>query len=537
MPQTTPASPSTPLDLPRTALGIELGSTRIKAVLVDPSGTVLATGAHDWESSLVDGVWTYSLEDIATGLQSAYADLAACLLRTYGTALTTTGAIGISGMMHGYIPLDSQGTLLTPFRTWRNTITASSSNALSELLGLNIPQRWTISHLHHAVTGHEPHVQQIDRVTTLAGYIHWRLTGQHVLGVGEASGVFPIGPDCRSFDPEMLAAFDKAVSSPHHLPWRLADVLPAVATAGQHAGTLTDAGALLLDPTGTLTAGIPLCPPEGDAGTGMVATAALRPRTGNVSAGTSAFAMIVLDQPLRSLIPQIDLVATPTGNPVAMAHANNCTSDLNAWVTVFSQFAEALGHPISTGPLFDLLLQAADTTTMDAAGTMSYNFLSGDALVDLTEGRPLTLRRPEATLSLAGLMRSHLFALFASMAHGVRILRRSTGIVIESMHAHGGIFKTPRIPQQVLAAAFDTPVTVSATATEGGAWGMALLAAYSLWSEGASLEDWVDAVVSTDDGDHAVTLQATPEQVAEYERYLERFIAGLPLQKAAVRAL
>ncbi|WP_172120878.1 xylulokinase [Actinomyces faecalis] len=525
---TTSTVSSSSVDLSRTALGIELGSTRIKAVLIDPAGTVLASGAHDWQSSLVEGVWTYSLEEIVTGLQSAYADLAKDLERTHGLPLTTTGAIGVSGMMHGYVPLDADGHLLTAFRTWRNTITADSAATLSDLFGLNIPQRWTVSHLHRAVTTGEEHVTRIDKVTTLAGYIHWRLTGHHVLGVGEASGVFPIAPDGTSFDPTMLTAFDQAVT----VPWSLAHVLPAVALAGQDAGTLTPDGAALLDPTGTLQPGVPLCPPEGDAGTGMVATGALRPRTGNVSAGTSAFAMIVLDKPLRTLIPEIDLVATPTGHPVAMAHANNCTSDLNAWVEVFSQFATALGHPVDRGPLFDLLLTAADTTTMDQAGTMSYNFLSGDALVGLNEGRPLTMRRPDATFGLAGLMRSHLFALFASMAHGVQILRRTTDISIDTMHAHGGIFKTPRIPQQVLAAAFDTPVTVSTTASEGGAWGMALLAGYSQWATDTPLEDWIDTITSTDD--QALTLQATPEQVTEYQHYLDHFVNGLPLQKTAV---
>lgn len=521
---------STPLDLARTALGIELGSTRIKAVLIDPAGTVLARGTHDWASSLVHGVWTYSVEEVVTGLQSAYAALASDLERTHGLVLTTTGAIGVSGMMHGYIALDAHGRLLVPFRTWRNTITASSSATLSRLFGLNIPQRWTVSHLHHAIAASEPHVPQISKVTTLAGYVHWRLTGRHVLGVGEASGVLPIGADHRSFDTDMLTAFDQTV----RLPWHLADVLPEIALAGQDAGTLTPDGAALLDPTGALQPGVPLCPPEGDAGTGMVATAALRPRTASVSAGTSAFAMIVLDKPLRTLIPEIDLVATPTGHPVAMAHANNCTCDLNAWVEVFSQFATALGHPVERGTLFDILLAAAETTTMDQAGTMSYNFLSGDALVGLTEGRPLTLRRPEADFGLAGLMRSHLFALFASMAHGVQVLRRSTSLTIDSVHAHGGIFTTPRVAQQVLSAAFDTPVTVSTTASEGGAWGMALLAGYTRWGHGTTLEDWVDDVVSADE--QAVTLRAAPEQVAEYQRYLQRFIAGLPLQKAAVEA-
>ncbi|WP_167202873.1 xylulokinase [Actinomyces respiraculi] len=524
---------STPtLDLTRTALGIELGSTRIKAVLTDPSGTVLATGGHDWENSLVDGIWTYSLDGIITGIQAAYAALAADLRTTHAIELATTGAIGVSAMMHGYVALDADGNLLTRFRTWRNTMTASSSRTLSQRFGLNIPQRWTVSHLHHAVTGHEAHVPSIDRVTTLAGYVHWRLTGRHVLGVGEASGVFPIGPDNRSFDTTMLEAFDDLIAAEPAVTWSLRDVLPDVALAGQEAGTLTAEGAALLDPTGVLHPGVPLCPPEGDAGTGMVATNAVRPRTGNVSAGTSAFAMIVLEEPLRTLIEEIDLVATPSGAPVAMAHANTCTSDLNAWVEVFSQFAQVIGAPVERGALFDILLGAAAEGSMDEAGVMSYNFLSGDALVGLSEGRPLTVRRPEARFSLAGLMRSHLFALFAAMAHGVRILRGATNVRIDSMHAHGGIFTTPGIPQRTLAAAFDTPVSVAATASEGGAWGMALLAGYRLWSQGRSLEDYLDEAVFA--GAQEVTIEATPEEVAEYARYLDRFVGGLPLQRTAV---
>ena len=524
---------STPtVDLSRTALGIELGSTRIKAVLTDPSGTVLAPGGHDWENSLVEGIWTYSLDEVVTGIRSAYAALASDLRTTHGTELTTTGAIGVSAMMHGYIPLDADGGLLTRFRTWRNTITAVSSRALSQCFGLNIPQRWTISHLHHAVTGHEEHVSRISHVTTLAGYVHFRLTGRHVLGVGEASGVFPIGPGNRSFDATMLQAFDALVADEDAVTWSLTDILPDVVLAGQDAGMLTADGAALLDPTGALRPGIPLCPPEGDAGTGMVATNAVRPRTGNVSAGTSAFAMIVLEEPLRTLIEEIDLVATPSGAPVAMAHANTCTSDLNAWVEVFSQFAQAIGAPVERGPLFDVLLGAAATASMDEAGVLSYNFLSGDALVGLSEGRPLTVRRPEARLSLAGLMRSHLFALFAAMAHGLRILREATDVRIDSMRAHGGIFKTPEIPQRALAAAFDTPVSVAATASEGGAWGMALLAGYRLWGEGRSLEDYLEEVVFAQTQE--VTIEATPEEVAEYARYLDRFVAGLELERTAV---
>ena len=391
-PAATPAPPG--IDLTRTALGIEFGSTRIKAVLTDPSGAVLASGGHTWENSLVDGVWTYSIDEVETGLRAAYAALAKDLRAARGVELTTVGAIGVSGMMHGYLPLDDQGRPLTAFRTWRNTITAESSAALSALFGLNIPQRWSISHLHRAVTGSEEHVEGIARITTLAGYVHWRLIGRHVLGVGEASGVFPIGASGRSFDTDMIAAFDGAVTA----PWSLADILPEVAVAGREAGRLTESGAALLDPTGALRPGIPLCPPEGDAGTGMVATDSVRPRTGNVSASTSAFAMIVLEAPLRSLIEEIDLVATPSGAPVAMAHANNCTSDLNAWVEVFSQFAEAIGAPVERGRLFDVLLGAAAQGDMDEAGVISHNFLSGDALVHLPAGRPLTMRRPGSAL-------------------------------------------------------------------------------------------------------------------------------------------
>nr|WP_199176381.1 FGGY-family carbohydrate kinase [Actinomyces qiguomingii] len=523
----SPAATPADIDSTRTALGIEFGSTRIKAVLVDPTGAVLADGGFTWENELVDGVWTYSMDAVVAGLQAAYADLAGQYRQRYGTPLSEVGGIGISGMMHGYLPLDVNGELLAAFRTWRNTFTQDSSRELSKLFGLNIPQRWSISHLHHAITHGEEHVARLAHLTTLAGYVHYRLTGRHVLGVGEASGMFPIGPDGRSFDADMLAAFDGSVD----VPWRLGDVLPKIAVAGQDAGLLTPEGASLLDPTGTLRPGARLCPPEGDAGTGMVATNSVRPRTGNVSAGTSAFAMIVLEQPLRSLVEQIDLVATPAGAPVAMAHANNCTSDLNAWVEVFSQFADAIGHPIQQGPLFDVLLGAAAQGNMDDAGVLSYNFLSGDAIVSLPEGRPLTLRRPGTRFSLSGLMRSHLFAAFASMAYGLKILKQNADAPIDSMFAHGGIFKTPEIPQRVLAAAFDTPVSVGQAAAEGGAWGMALLAGYLLSGADMPLEDYLDRCVFTDL--EVTTITPTPEEVAEYDRYLERFVAALPLEHTA----
>lgn len=515
------------IDLDQAALGIELGSTRIKAVLVDRAGAVLATGGHTWENQLVDGVWTYSVASVETGLQAAYADLAADVRNRYELSIDTVGAIGVSGMMHGYLPLDRDGNLLTAFRTWRNTFTQESSAALSELFGLNIPQRWSIAHLHHAIATGEEHVARIDRLTTLAGYVHHRLTGRHVLGVGEASGVFPIGPDQRSFDADMLAAFDDAVD----VPWSVADILPAVAVAGEPAGSLTAEGAALLDPTGTLRPGIVMCPPEGDAGTGMVATNAVAPRTGNVSAGTSAFAMIVLESPLRSLVEQIDLVATPEGAPVAMAHSNNCTSDLNAWVRLCSELADALGAPTATGRLFDVLLGAAGEGDLSTAGLLSYGFLSGEHPVGLAEGRPLLVRRPDGRLALRDLMRAHLFSAFASMAYGVRVLRESADVPIDSMFAHGGIFKTPVVPQRILAAAFDTPVSVGATASQGGAWGMALLAAYMLHGRGRGLASYLAEGPFADA--EVVTLEPLPQEVEEFEAYLEQFVRALPVDRLA----
>lgn len=524
----TPAT-SEPIDLTRTALGIELGSTRIKAVLVDESHTVIASGGHEWANELVDGVWTYSMDAVEHGLREAYAALAADLRRRTGTTLSTVGALGVSGMMHGYLPLGADGELLTPFRTWRNTFTQESSAALTRLLGLNIPQRWSVAHLHHALTHGEEHVERIARITTLAGYVHYRLTGRHVVGVGEASGMFPIGPGGDAFDAQMLSAFDASVQA----PWSLADILPEVAVAGQAAGTLSQEGALLLDPTGTLQPGIPLCPPEGDAGTGMVATGAVAPRTGNVSAGTSAFAMVVLDAPLRSLHEEVDLVATPAGAPVVMVHSNNCTSDLNAWVALFSEFAEAIGHPVPRDELFNLLLGAAGEHA-HPEGLLAYNFLSGEHLLDLAEGRPMLLRRPEADLTLGGLFRAHLLAAFASMSHGLTVLRRTESVPIDSMVAHGGIFRTPEVPQRVLAAAFDTPVSVGAAASEGGAWGMALLASFAAWGAGRSLEEYLDGVFADVE---MVTVVPTEAEVAEYDRYLEGFVRALPLERNAAELI
>ncbi|VEG27816.1 xylulokinase [Actinomyces howellii] len=519
-----------PLDPASTVLGIELGSTRIKAVLIDGECAVVATGGFEWTNELVDGVWSYSMEAVRDGLREAVADLAADLERRGGGTLATVAALGVSGMMHGYLPLDAEGGLLTPFRTWRNTFTQDSAAELTRLLGLNIPQRWSVAHLHHAVTRGEEHVARIARLTTLSGYVHHLLTGRHVLGVGEAAGMFPIGADNRSFDPELLRAFDEAVEA----PWSLADILPQVAVAGEDAGVLTAEGAALLDPSGALRPGIPLCPPEGDAGTGMVATGAVAPRTGNVSLGTSAFAMVVLEEPIRSLHEEVDLVATPAGAPVVMAHSNNCTSDLNAWVSLFSELAAAVGSQVDRDALFEVLLGAAADGETGPGGVLAYNFVSGEHLFSLPEGRPMLVRRPEGGLTLANLMRAHLFAAFASMSHGLKVLRRTESVPIDSMVAHGGLLRTPEVPQRVLAAAFAAPVSVGASASQGGAWGMALLAAFMLRGGDRSLEDYLEEVFEDVE---VSTVTPDPEEVAEYDRYLEAFERALPLERAATDLL
>ena len=514
-----------------TALGIEFGSTRIKAVLIGPDFTPLAQGGHQWENSLVDGVWSYGEDEIWEGLSSAYADLAADVRAQYGVDLHTVGSIGISAMMHGYLALDAHGKLLVPFRTWRNTSTGPASEALTDLFAFNIPQRWSIAHLYQAILDEEAHIPQIARITTLAGLVHERLTGRHVLGVGDASGMFPIDPDTGTYDATRMANFDALVAQ--RAPWALGDLLPAVVSAGENAGELTAQGAALLDPAGLLRPGLPMAPPEGDAGTGMVATNAVAPRTGNVSAGTSIFAMVVLEKDLKSLHLEIDPVTTPDGSPVAMVHSNNGASELDTWVAMFVEFATLAGMEVSTGQVYDLLYRHALQGAPDGGGVLAYNLLSGEPITDLDEGRPLVLRAPGTSLNLADFMRAELMTVFATLRIGMDILLGEEEVGLDRLFAHGGIFKTAGVAQKVLADALNTAVAVGTTAGEGGAWGMAVLARFRAVRAGhQSLSDFLASeVVATDE---ATVIEPTPSDVEGFDRFMGRYREGLPIVAAAI---
>ncbi|GGM61310.1 xylulokinase [Microbacterium saperdae] len=517
----------------RTSLGIELGSTRIKACLIGPDATdVLATGSFAWENRLEDGLWTYALDEVWTGLQAAYADLVTDAEAQHGIRPDTFGAIGISAMMHGYLAFDAQGELLVPFRTWRNTNTGVAAAALSETLGVNIPLRWSIAHLHQAVVDAEPHVPQLDFVTTLAGYVHWRLTGERVLGVGDASGMFPIDSATADYDAAMLEDYAALVGD--RLPASLTALLPAVQAAGADAGALTAPGAALLDPTGTLRAGIPLCPPEGDAGTGMVATNAVAPRTGNVSAGTSIFAMVVLERPLSEAHEELDLVTTPAGDAVAMVHCNNGASELAAWAGLFTRFSAAAGQPLDDDAVFDVLFREALAGETDAGGLLAYNHLAGEPIAGLTAGRPLFVRTPDSDFSLANFVRAQLYGVFGTLALGMQTLT-AEGVGLDRMFAHGGMFRTAGVAQRFLAGALAAPVAVGELASEGGAWGIAVLASYLAHADDLSLGAYLDehvfaaASVSVADPD--------PADVAGFSSYLDRYRAGLAVEAAAVASL
>lgn len=514
----------------KTALGIEFGSTRIKAVLIGPEHTPLAQGDYTWENQLHNGIWTYPLEQVWQGLQSAYAALAADVQQKYGCTLTKVGCIGISAMMHGYLAFDANGELLVPFRTWRNTITGAAAEELTAAFGFNIPQRWSIAHLYQAILNKEEHVSEISYVLTLAGYIHYMLTGKRVLGVGEASGMFPIDSETGKFDAGMIAKFDELIK-PCGFSWNLESVLPGVLNAGEAAGTLTEEGAKFIDPTGTLQAGIPVCPPEGDAGTGMVATNSVRVKTGNVSAGTSVFAMIVLDKPLSKLYPEIDMVTTPSGKPVAMVHCNNCSTDLDAWMRIFSEFAELSGHPIKKPALYDMLLMNAMNGDPDCGGMVSCNYFSGEHITHFEEGRPMLLRTPDSNFTLANLIRNNLFSALSTLKIGLDILM-AENVEIDSILGHGGYFKTKGVGQKLLAAAMNTPVSVMETAGEGGAWGMAVLAQYMVLGAGETLEDYLDSRVFADM--KAVTEAPDKKDVDGFNAYIERYRRMLAAEKAAV---
>lgn len=519
----------------RTALGIEFGSTRIKAVLTDGDNVPAASGSYTWENRYEDHIWTYSLEDIWKGLQESYREMAEDVQRQYGVPLTAIGSIGFSGMMHGYMAFDREGSLLTPFRTWRNSITGEAAEKLTELFRFNIPQRWSIAHLYQAILKEEPHVAEIDFLTTLAGYIHWQLTGEKVVGIGEASGMFPIDSEKKDFDVHMVTLFDEAAAA-KGFSRKLRSILPRVMTAGEQAGVLTEKGAGLLDPSGRLKPGIPFCPPEGDAGTGMAATNSVAQRTGNVSAGTSVFAMIVLEKALSAVYPEIDMVTTPDGSPVAMVHANNCTSDLNAWVSLFGEFAECFGIKADAGELYGTLYRKALEGDADCGGLLSYGYFSGENITHMEEGRPLFVRETNSRFNLANFMRVHLYTALGALKIGMDILLKQEDVRLEQIYGHGGLFKTKGVGQKIMADAMNVPVTVMETAGEGGAWGIALLAAYMKnKEEGETLAEYLNEHVFA--GEKGETLTPGEADVQGFERFTARYKAGLPIEQAAVEVL
>ena len=514
-------------------LGIELGSTRIKAVLIDQENKPIAQGSHTWENQLVDGLWTYSVEAVWYGLQDCYADLRTNVKSLYDTEIETLAAIGVSAMMHGYMAFNEKEEILVPFRTWRNTNTGQAAAALSELFVYNIPLRWSISHLYQAILDNEEHVPSINYLTTLAGFVHWQITGQKVLGIGDASGMLPIDPITKNYSSEMVDKFDKLIA-PKGYDWKLRDILPKVLSAGENAGFLTPEGASRLDVSGHLKAGIPVCPPEGDAGTGMVATNAVKQRTGNVSAGTSSFSMIVLEKELSKPYEMIDMVTTPDGSLVAMVHCNNCTSDLNAWINIFKEYQELKGNPVDMDEIYGKLYNHALTGNADCGGLISYNYISGEPITGLADGRPLFVRSANDKFNLANFMRTHLYASVGVLKIGNDILFNEEKIRVDRITGHGGLFKTKGVGQRILAAAINSPISVMETAGEGGAWGIALLASY-LANNGndQSLADFLDKHVFT--GNAGIEISPTAEDVSGFNTYIESYKAGLPIEEAAVR--
>jgi sugar (pentulose or hexulose) kinase len=513
-------------------LGIEFGSTRIKAVLIDEENKPIAQGSHTWENALVDGLWNYSIDDIWAGLQDCYANLRQNVSNLYGVEITTLAAIGVSAMMHGYMAFDDKEEILVPFRTWRNTNTGQAAAELSELFHFNIPLRWSISHLYQAILNGEAHVPNITFLTTLAGYIHWQLTGRKVLGIGDASGMLPIDPETKNYDATMVEKFGQLIA-PRQLPWTLADILPEVILAGDAAGSLTEAGAQRLDPSGNLQAGVPFCPPEGDAGTGMVATNAVKQRTGNVSAGTSSFSMIVLEGNLSKPYESIDIVTTPDGSPVAMVHCNNCTSEINAWAHLFKEYQQLMGFEVDMNQIFINLFKVALDGDADCGGLLSYNYVSGEPVAGFADGRPLFVRAANDKFSLANFMRSQLYAAVAVLKMGNDILFKEEKINVDRITGHGGYFTTKGVGQRILAAALNSPISVMETAGEGGAWGIALLASYLVNKQGGqTLDQFLDDVVFA--GNTGTEVKPTAEEVAGFEAYIEAYKKGLAIEQAAV---
>ncbi|MCF0055074.1 xylulokinase [Dyadobacter sp. CY356] len=515
-----------------TSLGIELGSTRIKAVLIDRNFSIIASSSYEWENQLIDGYWTYSLDQMIYGLQEAYRQLKLDVENKYEITLQRIGSMGCSAMMQGYIALDKAGDLLVPFRTWRNATTKTAASELTEKFQFKVPQRWSIAHLYQAILDNEEHVNHIDYITTLSGYIHWRLTGKRALGVCDASGMFPIDESTKQFNEGMLAIFDDLTAGKNY-GWNIKEILPKVNAAGEHAGYLHQAGALLLDPSGNLKAGIPLCPPEGDAGTGMVATNSVQKRTGNVSAGTSIFAMLVLEKNLSSVYPEIDIINTPEGSPVAMVLANNCSSDINAWVSLFSEFSQAMGLNADTSQIFNILFNKAMEADADGGGLLSYGYYSAENITGFAKGRPLFVRSAESRFNLANFMRMHLFSAFAALRIGIDILTEKEHLNIDCILAHGGMFKIPKVGQKMCAASLNVPVSVMPTASEGGAWGMAVLACFLINKEQhETLASYLaNKIFKNVQGKK---LYADNEDLNGFTLYMERYKKGLVIQQAAV---
>ena len=519
----------------KTVLGIEFGSTRIKAVLTDMEHNPIASGGHTWENRLENGVWTYSLEDIWGGLQDCYAKLREDVKSRYDVELTTIGAMGFSAMMHGYMAFDKAGNLLVPFRTWRNSITGEASEKLTNLFGYHVPQRWSIAHLYQAILNGEEHVKDIDFFTTLAGYIHWQMTGEKVIGIGDGSGMFPIDSSIKDYNEKMLDQFDELIAD-KNLPWKIRDILPKNLVAGEKAGVLTEEGAKKLDPSGNLKAGVMVCPPEGDAGTGMVATNSVAKRTGNISAGTSVFSMVVLEKDLKKAHEELDLVTTPDGEQVAMVHVNNCTSDLNAYVNLFREFAKLQGMDIDDNTLYGSLYTNAMTGDADCGGLLAYNYVSGENITGFNEGRPLFARRPDARMNLANFMRAHLYSAVAALKAGNDILMKEEGVVADYFYGQGGFFKVRGAGDRVMAAALNSEIRMMETAGEGGPWGQAILASYMLEKEdGESLESYLANKVFK--GGNVEKCEPLKEDVEGFDKFMEDYKNGLKIERAAVESL
>ncbi|MTV81666.1 xylulokinase [Secundilactobacillus folii] len=518
----------------QTALGIELGSTRIKAVLITDDFQTIASGDFTWENELVNNIWTYPIEKIWNGIQTSYANMAQQIKANYGVRLTKIGSIGVSAMMHGYMPFDKEGNLLVPFRTWRNNITEQAADDLTELFHFNIPQRWSVAHLYQAILNQEDHVKDIDFITTLAGYVHWQLSGEKLLGIGDASGVFPIDSSTKQYNQHMIDQFNQLRGVRQYI-WSLKDVLPGIKLAGESAGTLNAAGAKLLDPSGQLQAGAVMAPPEGDAGTGMVSTNAVRTRTGNISAGTSAFSMVVLDKKLKDVHRDIDLVTTPSGEPVAMVHTNNCSSDINAWVKLFGDFAKELGVNLKPDELYGSLFKSSQQGDADAGGVLSYAYLSGENITKMPEGRPMVVRTPNSKFNLPNFIKANLYSAFAPLKIGNDILTNEEHIKADSFVAQGGIFRTPVVGQQILADALDTPITVMSNASEGGPWGMAILALYTKQNGNENLADFLDNEVFKES--ESTTIEPDAEGVAGCNAFIETYKQGLSIEHEAVNKI